>query len=426
MDTIRFDRHPATVGVGDGLGMAWRYLLATWELWAAPVVAIAIVSGLLNSYATSTATNLAVTPTSSAQALEQVRSMIVPFFGVTMLLTIASVVVGWFYAAIAIHGLRGRPITGDWVLGAGLRSFAGSILMAVAWIGAWIVFALLAVITQGILLIALIGLIPAAIYVMIRLFFWTLAIFDGAGITESFRVSWDLSQGAVLRMLGWGITFVVISILVSIGVRIVTFPLGGVPAIAAFVSQIFTGTIGVFTLFGTAILYESQRWAKMPPAYGQPVAPAPTPPWATPGAPTQGGYPPSAYPPSPYPPASSYPPAPADPYAPPPAPGGYGQPGVSGPPPAPGDPGTPPALVPWGPVPPPTTWSPTPPPGWVSAPPTTAPPPAAAPSPAPSPYQPAPGDVFAPPSTPGTTESPETPAASPDESPTEPYTPPPG
>jgi len=436
MDTIRFDRHPATIGVGDGIGMAWRYLLATWELWAAPVVALAIVGGLLSGYASNTATTLAVNEASGPEALAQLQSMIVPFFGVTTLLTIASVVVGWFYAAIAIHGLRGRPITGDWVLGAGLRSLAGSILLAVAWIGVSVVFAILAVVTGGLLLIALIGLVPAAIYVTIRLFFWTLAIFDGAGITESFRVSWDLSAGAVLRMLGWGVVFVVLSILTSIGVRILTFPLGGVPAIAAFASQLVSGTIGVFTLFGTAILYESQRWAKMPPAYGQPVAAAPTPPWATPGAP--GGYPPnSSYPGAGYPGGPSYPPTPADPYAPPPAPGPYGQPEVGSPPAAPspygepgvgatpaapGNPGTAP-LVPWGPVPPPPSWTPTPPPGWVSAPPTTAP--------GPAPYQPASGDLFAPPMTAAAPESaaPE-PGAAPtpqaDESPTEPYDPPPG
>jgi hypothetical protein len=284
-------------------------------------------------------------------------------------------------------------------------------------------------ITQVILLIALIGLVPAAIYVVIRIFFWTLAIFDGAGITDSFRISWRLSEGAVLRMLGWGIGFVLLEFVIGIGVRLVTLPLAGVPAIAAFVSQLASGALSVFALFGTAILYESQRWTTMPPAYGQPVAAAPTPPWAMPGAPGPGGYPPSAgypmsgYPSSPsYPASTAYPPAVADPNAPPPAPSMFGQATA-----APTAPGSPQPLVPWGPVPQQPAWTPTPPAGWVAAPPTTAPASASAPASS-SAYQPLGGNPFAPPASAGASapsNPAETPPAPTDESPTEPYTPPP-
>jgi len=433
MDTIRFDRHPATITLGDGISMAARYLMATWQWWAIPVVALAIVGGLLSGFATNAALNTNFRYLTRSDQVTELTGLIVPAFGVSILLTIASVVVGWFYTALAVHGLRGRPITTEWVVGAGLRSLAGSILLAIAWIGAWVAFAILAIITQGILLIALIGLIPAAMYVGIRIFFWTLAIFDGAGITDSFRVSWDLSAGAVLRMLGWGIAFVLLSIVISIGVRLVTLPLSGAPAIEAFVNQLVSGAISVFTLFGTAILYESQRWAKMPPAYGQPVAAAPTPPWATPGTAAPGGYPSNSgyasapgYPMSGDPSAAAYPasagsaPAPADPNAPPPAPSTYGQP-----PAASAVPGTAQPLVPWGPVPPPPAWTPTPPPGWVAAPTSTAP--QSAPAPAPG-YQPRADDPFAPPASAqasATSNPDETAPASTDQSPTEPYTPPP-
>jgi hypothetical protein len=430
MNTIRFDRHPATITLGDGISMASRYLTATWEWWAIPVVALAIVGGLLNGLATN-ANNIVIRDVPSSSDLNGLNGFIGGFLGLGAVLTVAGVVVGWFYAALAIHGLRGRPITVDWVVGAGLRSLAGSILLAAISIGAFVAFAILAVITQGILLIALVGLVPAAIYVVIRFFFWTLAIFDGAGITDSFRVSWSLSEGAVLRMLGWGIAFVLLEFIIGIGVRVVTLPLAGVPAIATFVSQLANGALSVFTLFGTAILYESQRWTRMPPAYGQPVAAAPTPPWAMPGAPAPGGYPPSAgypmsgYPSSPsYPAGTGYPAAPVDPNAPPPAPSMYGQAT-----PATTASGSPQPLVPWGPVPPQTAWTPTPPPGWVAAPPTTAPASASASASASSSaYQPLAGNPFAPPASAEATapSSPtETPPAPTDESPTEPYAPPP-
>lgn len=432
MNTIRFDRHPATITLGDGISMAARYLTATWEWWAIPVVGLAIVGGLLNGVATNAALDANFRYLTRSEQVSQLSSLIGPVFGGGLLLTVAGVVIGWFYTALAIHGLRGRPITVDWVVSAGLRSLAGSILLAVAGIGAWVAFALLAIITGGILFIALIGLIPAAIYLGIRIFFWTLAIFDGAGITDSFRVSWRLSEGAVLRMLGWGIAFVLLELVIAIGVRIVTLPLAGVPAIAAFVSQLASGALSVFTLFGTAILYESQRWTTMPPAYGQPAAAAPTPPWAVPGAPGPGGYPSSpGYPVSGYPSAISYPAtpsspaAPVDPYAPPPPPSSYGQPGQ--PPAGQGTPGTPP-LVPWGPVPPKPAWTPTPPAGWVAAPPSTAPVHPSTQPAQPSAYEPLAGNPFAPPrpaEAPSSADTPPATAPPIDDAPTEPYTPPP-
>ena len=43
MATIRFDRHPAYVTVGDGLSMAASFWAASPEQWIIPVVAVALV-----------------------------------------------------------------------------------------------------------------------------------------------------------------------------------------------------------------------------------------------------------------------------------------------------------------------------------------------------------------------------------------------
>jgi hypothetical protein len=458
MDTFEFSSHPAWVTVGDGMGLAATYLRKTWEWWIVPVVGFAIVGGLLTGFLTNTALDTNFRDLTTSEQWSQITGLIAPAFGLGAILTILGVIATWFYAALAIHGLRGRPVTTDWVLSAGLKSLVGSILVGVVAIGLWVAFAILAVVTQGFALIALVGIIPGAMYVGIRLYFWTLAIFDGAGITESFRVSWELSRGAVLRMLGWGLAFAALQFAINIGVGIVRFPFSGLPSISAFISELVSGVFSVYTLYGAAVLYESQRWRNAPPAAAQPQAPGyGNPPGPMGGYPTptpHPGYPPMAYPggaysqpwgvPSTAPVAPAYPapasPAPASPSSTDPAPASPPAPPSSAPPPPPGgevrraDPFRPPAplapsappasssasgappLVPWAPVQQPT-WSPPPGTGWVPAPQSSwaaTPPPAA----------PAPPDAAPMPSSP---EAPSAPAAEPtaDDTPTEPYAPPP-
>ncbi len=466
MDTIRFDRHPATVTLGNGENMAARYLVATWALWIGPVVALAIASVVVSALAANTAfysgfdSGFRYLPRS--EQFREVADFVVPFLGAGLVLAVTGLVISWYYTAIAIRGLRGRPITAAWVLGAGLRSLAGSILIGLVGLACWAAFAVLVLVTGGIALLGLLVLIPAAVYVAIRLFFWNLAVFDGAGILEAFRASWEFSTGAVLRMLGWGIAFALVQLVVSVAAGMAQLPFFAVPAVGVFLNSLITGIYAVFMLFGGAVLYESQRWIKMPPANGQPGYGYPG--YPSGGYPAPGGYPgygaypgylaPGAYPAYPgqpaypaapghppqgtpayptqsaYPGQSAYPPSAADSSAPPAAPST--PPSTAAPPPAPGAiqpvpaaPGTPPPLVPWGPVPQqpawspgPSSWQPAPSAGWTPAPQTGWSPVTPSPTPpAPTPPPDAGSSTSAPP--------PADAASTPDESPTEPSTPPP-
>ncbi len=126
---------------------------------------------------------------SSRPSPAELGQYIIGVFGGSILVAIIRLVLGWYLTAIALQGLRGRPITMDWVAGAGLRAFAASLLLLGAWILSAIALGLLAVVTGGLGVLLLFVLLPVALFVAVRLLFWTLAIFDGAGVTEGASVS---------------------------------------------------------------------------------------------------------------------------------------------------------------------------------------------------------------------------------------------
>ena len=115
-----------------------------------------------------------------------------------------TLVAGWFLAANAIAGLRGREVTLRWVVAAGLRSLVANLLVdsrscslgdrccpddrgARAARAARLAARRL-------------------VYLLIRLQFWTLAIFDGVdGRRRPRRSPGGSPGGAVLRVFGWSL-----------------------------------------------------------------------------------------------------------------------------------------------------------------------------------------------------------------------------
>lgn len=66
-------------------------------------------------------------------------------------------------------------------------------------------------------IVVLIVLVPIVIYLVSRLSFATWLAAEGKGPVEAVRLSWSLSKGRVLRVLGWGFAFgIVIAILSAI------------------------------------------------------------------------------------------------------------------------------------------------------------------------------------------------------------------
>jgi hypothetical protein len=273
-----------------------------------------------------------------------------------------SLVASWVFYATAIAGLRNRPVTLESVVLRGLLYLVAGILMAVvAFVAILAVTILVVVVTVlspplGVLLILLLvfAAIPVALYLEARLILTGMAIFDGFGPIEGIKESWRLSNGSVMRLLGWGVMAWLISLAFAIlaGVVSTPFTLGGLAPVGQGFSAGVTAVAACLTTYMMAVIYESQRARLDPTLYGPPPAPAyfgypgPGPAW-----PAYQGTPP-AWPGAPGTPPPGFYPGPNA--------AGPGWPGAPGTPPAwPGAPGTPPA---W----PGAPTNPTAIPGWVN------------------------------------------------------------
>ncbi len=385
-----FRAHPAMITVTEGIQDGFRYLWNWWRLWL-PLIAVVWLVGLVvyaivdsivvntdfrSLYYTDPFTNRLVF---EPDAANRFWSLLLAFLAVGLLQEVLSLVASWVFYATAISGLRNRPVTIEGVIGRGLLSLVSGVLIGVAIVVAFVVavVAVIAVLVAspplgGLLLLVLIfGGVPVLIYLEIRLFLTSMAVFDGFGPIEGIRESWRLSDGSVLRMFGWGLMTGLIVIALGIVASIVALPfvIRAHPVGEALALAIGTTASGL-AIFITAVLYESQR-ARMDPslygpppvptyAWGSPYGPGTNPGGPYPGGPQAGGWGPSApgqYPGGPYAggPYAGGPYA-GGPYAGGPYPGGWGQsgpaPSVSGPYPGgpyPGGPGQyPGAPNPWG------------------------------------------------------------------------------
>jgi hypothetical protein len=284
---IAFDRPPAQAGIGDGIRLAARYWASSAERWVLPVTAIALASGLVSWLFTGSLTDretldtlvrmsIAGTPVDPATVPRLVAG--------PLAIAIVSLVAGWFLAANAIVGLRGRDLTVGWVVTGGLRSFLANLL-----VGLVVVATLLPLLALGALglLIILAGL-PVAAYLVLRLSFWTLALFDGESVGTGLGVTWRITRGAVLRCLGWSLALLPLGITVTVGQLIVDGLLGPVAKpFADAITAAADATVSSYTILVLAVLYESQRGRVMPSSGiaapprspFDPPAPPPGPPW---------------------------------------------------------------------------------------------------------------------------------------------------
>ncbi len=316
-----FRRHPAAIGIGDGLQTAFDYLQAAWRRWLPAVVAIAVVTGFLYLLLGSVSTaSLYYIDASTGQLVWQpdAGNQLSRLAGIELASGLVGLVGGWVFTAAAIAGLRNRPMTTAFVVVRGLLSVVASILLALLVGVAAIAWFVLLLGVPGIALLLLLALIPALIYVAVRVAFFTIAIFDGYGPIEGIREAWRLSRGGVVRLFGWAL----MAILIEIGFGIVAGIVGGLLGggsllpLGQAVTTLVTTTGSCFVVFMMAVLYESQRARHDPGAYGYAGGPGYPPPYPGGPYPYAGG----PYPSGPYPYAPGAPAWPGEPVW--PAPGG--------------------------------------------------------------------------------------------------------
>lgn len=343
-----FSHHPTAITVSDGIQDAFLYLQKSWRTWL-PVVGVIAACALVTRalvgsidvrtlYHQDVYTGRVVW---NPDALNKLWGTAAAGLVVGLLSWIG----GWVFYATAIAGLRNRSVMLSGVIVRGLVSLLSGLVVAV--VAIFVVTSLLmvgiaiAVVVPpvGGLLIILWALaaIPVSVYLLVRLIFTSLAVFDGFGPIAGIRESWRLSQGSVLRMLGWG----ALAFLMTIGIGIIAgiiaagFDGSGLVAVAQAGSTAVTLTGSCLVVFMLAVLYESERARKDPMLY-------PVPAW-----PGYGSYPAGPYAGGPYPtdptaipgwidPNGPVPAWPAAPYAPGPYPANQGaMPGWVAPGPAP-------------------------------------------------------------------------------------------
>jgi hypothetical protein len=318
-----FSTHPAAIAISDGIQSAFSYLQTTWQKWLPVVVVSAVLTGVLYMLLGAANTRPLYYVDDYTGRLvwyPDAANRIWGIVGVQLGTTVVSLVSGWVFTALAIAGLRNRPLTVSFVVVRGLVSMLASLLLGAVAIGALFALAIAIVAAPPVGLLLGLVAIPVVVYFVIRVIFYTLAIFDGFGPIAAISESWRLSTRAVLRMFGWGL----MAFVITIGFGIFAVLLGNLftsprlMAIGQAVSSLVTMTASCYTVFLMAVLYESERARHDPAAFGYAAGPGYPPPY--PGGP----YP---YGPGAYPYAAG--PYPAGPYAYPGAPAPY--PGAPGP-----------------------------------------------------------------------------------------------
>jgi hypothetical protein len=258
MTRIPFTRSPAFATIAEGLTLAAAYWRASVERWVLAVVAVAVVNGLVGWLFGSTVIDQqtmtrVIVPGAAGPEIDP--SELPRLLAGPLAVGLVSIVAKWFLVANAVAGLRGREVTLPWVLRSGLRAFVADMLLAM--IALTLISTALAFGAVG--MIVLLGFLPVLAYVVIRLQFWTLAIFDGSGIAGGLSSSWSLTRRSVLRMLGWGLAVLGISLLLAAADFMVSAVMVAVPVVPAVITSAIDTSFAAFSAIVLAILYESQR-----------------------------------------------------------------------------------------------------------------------------------------------------------------------
>lgn len=263
MPTIAFTSDPAGITLGEGLSVAARYWRATIDLWSLPVAVVAAVTTVVAWLIGEVAPVPGAPPatfTPGTDPMTLIGPYLPGFLASTLVAGTASMVAGWVYLSIAVAGLRGYRVMPGWIVRRGVRAFVADVLVM---LGFGATFAVLAILSLAggpglTVVVTITALVPAA-YLSVRLVFWSLAIFDGAGIGQGLGATWLLSRGAVARMLGWGLTVATIGLLVNAAATLVTAPLGDGNPVRTGITAAATEAFAAYSMMALAVIYESQR-----------------------------------------------------------------------------------------------------------------------------------------------------------------------
>jgi hypothetical protein len=281
MHRIPFTRDPAWITVGEGIRLGFGHWAATIGWWVLPALAVGGATAIMSSFVFGALDAIApeqyITPTYDVDWAAFFRALLPQFLAQTLVVAVVAVLARWMYLAIAIGGIRGTALDAGWVTRRGVRSLAVDLAVTVVLAGVAGLIVGSAVAGLSILVLAGIAALVVAVWIQVRLAFWSVAIFDGHGVLDGLRVSWSLSEGAVTRMVGWALAMGGVAIGFRFATGIVLLPLGDGNALRSGIDGAVTEAFTAFQLILLTILYASQTRLRAPERLAPPPAPQPLP-----------------------------------------------------------------------------------------------------------------------------------------------------
>lgn len=280
---FRFSAHPAAIGISEGIQDAFSYLQVSWRSWLPVVVLIAACSFVAYAIVGSIDTSSFYTVDSYTNQIvwnPDASGKLAQLLGLYGLVAILTDIGGWVFYAVAVAGLRNGRVTVAGILIRGLITVLSAIVVAIFAILGLIALVAITVLVPAVGLMLFIAAIPFTIYMAVRLAFASMAIFDGFGPIDGLIESWRLSNGAVGRLFGWGVTAALIGVAISVlgGVLVTPFTGAALEPLARACAAGVSSTGSCLTIFMMAVVYESQRARLDPTIYGPvpgPVYPGP-------------------------------------------------------------------------------------------------------------------------------------------------------
>lgn len=263
-----FGGSAATLTIGTAYRAALALMRATVPRWAIPAAVITIANivaaGVLLRLLGDAAAGLPALVSQNAQSIAVDPAAFTDLVGrsvaaasvATAVLWLISMVGSLLFAALAIDGLRGGRLAIGEVFRRGVAGLVASLVVSLAIVGGFLLVMVVATVLPFLLLVAFPVLLVALVYVQARMSFVVLAAMDGAGVLGSVRRSWQISEGAVLRVIGWYLVAALVGFLAGIPLGILS---GLVPVVGSAIAGFLGIALSAYLLLVTAGLYESQR-----------------------------------------------------------------------------------------------------------------------------------------------------------------------
>ena len=259
------NRPPSTFTLGDAISTGFG--LVAKPSFIVPVLAIGIVVNFVVELAFRPFVNSTINP-STGLGPQQISALMGPLLVSLLLGIVGGILVnlyGQIWAVEATSGPLPQPdrvlslAGGRWVgvIGTGI---AVAVIMIVLLFGMVILAGISAAALGNLSILVFLAIAVVAIWISARLSMAGWLAADGLSISNSINGSWRITQGNVLRIVGWGLAYGIVFAIVGM---ILTAILAFVPTIGPAIAQSLSIAFG----YGAGVtLYRRTQAAASPPA----------------------------------------------------------------------------------------------------------------------------------------------------------------